>query len=366
MSRPTVAEVDLQALNHNWHVLSAETQGQQLIPVIKADAYGHDVSLIVSLVNSWQIRTVAVAMVEEAIKVKQAGFAGYVIVLGPIPTEDLSLASQWNVIPMISDKQGWFDVLALAYPHPVHIKWNTGMNRLGLDYRDLGWFVEQRKLNPQIRVEAICTHLLHGDDLNQPGGYSQKQIQLFQEIERVLTDIPRKHIFNSDSFILNKQIQFLPSSYGARPGIALYGYPSVTNDWSKQLKPVMTLKTKIIHLTHVAKGEAVSYNATWLAPKDSLIAVLPIGYADGYSRHLSNKGQVFIRGVRVPLVGIVCMDYLMIDVTGVEGVSLGDDVELWGNNISLADLARKAGTIPYELLTALTARVPRRLKTESQ
>ncbi len=360
MSRPTVAEINIQALENNWNVLIQIKNSKQLIPVIKANAYGHGVSAVAANLQKWGAQSCAVAMLEEAQMVRAAGFLGRILILGPIPNSDFSEIKKWDVIPVIGDKENLFDLGQAGYKGPVHIKWDTGMNRLGLKQGDEEWLYQFKKAHPAITFQAFCTHFLKSSDYESADGFCQKQINEFKKIEILFPDIIEKHIFNTDSLFANHQTKILPeSSYGARPGLSLYGYSSYSSEWTKKLKPVMTLKTKIVHLIKVKSGEIVSYNASWKASRDSVIGVLPIGYADGYPRSLSNKGQVFLHQMRVPLVGIVCMDYLMIDVTDVTQAMVGDDVELWGNNISLDFLAQTSGTIVYELLTALTARVPR-------
>lgn len=361
MSRPTVAEIDLQAFANNWKVLTQIQKADRLIPVIKANAYGHGSVVLAQELQRLGAKQVAVALVEEAEVVRKAGFSGQILILGPFAKEGILLARQLNCTPIIGDKQNLLNLVAGGFSGPVHVKWDTGMNRLGLVEDDVDWLKEQLQKNPQLKVQAFCTHFLRGEDLGQDLGYCGQQLARFQKIESAFPEVSEKHVLNTDAFFANAQHRKLADSYGARPGLSLYGYTSVINEWSKKLQPVMTLKTKIVHFIKVKAGQSVSYNASWMAQRDSVIAVLPIGYADGYPRSLSNKGQVFVREQTVPLVGIVCMDYLMIDVTDVPAVQLDDEVELWGKNLPLTHLAQIAGTITYELMTALTSRVPRKI-----
>lgn len=360
MSRPTVAEINLKALANNWNLISSLQDPSRLIPVIKANAYGHGADVIAQTLKEYGAVQVAVALLEEAASLRQLGYLEKIIVLGPISKSDIIEAQQLAVSPFLSDKQSLLDFIEAQFIGDIHIKWNTGMNRLGLSEDDTVWLRKLMIQNPNLQIQAFCTHLKRGEDLGQSDGESEKQLQVFARIENQFPEITYKHLSNSDGFFANIEHQRLSANYGARPGISLYGYTSYKSLQTQKLIPVMTLKTKIVQLKQVSKGQSVSYNGTWMADEDSVIAVLPIGYADGYPRSLSNKGQVFVRGQLVPLVGIVCMDYIMIDVTKIKSVYVGDEVELWGKNVSLEKLASSAGTITYEMTSALTARVPRK------
>jgi alanine racemase len=361
VSRATIAEIDLQALASNWKLLTSFQSPERLIPVIKANAYGHGAEAIAIKLQDWQVSRVAVAMLEEAIAVRAAGYVGQILILGPVAKSEISDLIQLQCTPIIGDKQCLLDLAGANFNYPVHIKWDTGMNRLGLVAKDIDWLQTFLQRHEGIQVQAFCTHFLKADDFGQVGGYCERQIEQFQKIEKQFPNLREKHIFNTDAFFANQKLKRLPDDYGARTGLSLYGFSGLHLESTQQLQPVMTLKSKIVHLARVPKGESVSYNAAWTAQRDSTIAVLPIGYADGYPRSLSNKGQVFVRDRLVPLVGIVCMDYVMIDVTDVTQIELGDEAELWGKNLSLASLAQAANTIPYELMTALTSRVPRKI-----
>lgn len=366
MARPTVAEIDIVALANNWSVLTQIQKAEDIIPVIKANAYGHGVVAFAQTLQNWGVQRVAVALFEEAEELRRSGFQGEILVLGPFATSDIPAAQELALTPMVGDREFLLALAEAKFAKAIHIKWDTGMHRLGLAEEETGWLRKVLEQYPHLKVQAFCTHFLKGDDFGLPDGYSEAQLQCFQRIEAQFPEVSEKHIFNSDSFFANQERARLPFSqgsfsYGARTGLSLYGYCGLKTSKSSLLQPVMTLKTKVVHLVRVNKGAGVSYNATWTAKRDSLIAVLPIGYADGYPRSLSNKGQVFIRGEVVPLVGTVCMDYLMIDVTDIPSVQIGDEVELWGKKIPLETLAKAAGTITYELVTALTSRVPRKV-----
>lgn len=360
MSRPTFAEIDLSALENNWNLFREIQTIDKIVPVIKANAYGHDDRLVAHHLQALGAQHCAVAMVEEAQRVREAGFGGSILILGPFSKSEIPFLKKWRCTPVVGEKQNLIDLEAESFIDPIHIKWDTGMNRLGFQAEESHWLKVFMETHPQVDIQAFCTHFLKALDYSDSSGHSAHQLELFKKIEAQFPEVKKKHLLNSDSFFLNQDFPRVPGSYGARLGISLYGYSGIKNAWTQRLRPVMTLKTKIVHILKVPKGQSVSYNASWVAPRDSRIAVLPIGYADGYPRSLSNKGQVFVRGQIVPLVGIVCMDYLMIDITDVAQAKQEDDVELWGNHLPLSSLAEASGTIVYELMTALTARVPRK------
>ncbi len=216
----------------------------------------------------------------------------------------------------------------------------------------------------KVRVTGVCTHLQCGEDLGDKDGYSSSQLERYKAVvEAFPQDEYIHHAFNSSSLINLKKFDLDPEfPFGVRPGISLYGYPPVATSMS--LIPVMSLYSKIVNLHQIKKGEVVSYGATWKAQRDSLIGVVPIGYADGYFRMLSNSATVLVSDDVCPLVGRVCMDYVMVDLTDIKTeVHLGDPVILLGENanhiITAEQLAEKSDTISYEILTSVGERVPR-------
>jgi alanine racemase len=243
----------------------------------------------------------------------------------------------------------------------VHLKVDTGMGRLGIPLNLWPAFLSELKQNPRIQIEGILSHFSMTDEEDP---FTHDQWRGFQEAVAVAKKfkISYKYLHMANSATL----MTFPSYSGnlVRPGIMLYGaYPSPTFQSLIRLKPVMTLKTHIHFIKKVSPGKKISYGGTFVTKRESRIATLPIGYADGYSRHLSNQGEVLIRGKRVPVVGKVCMDFIMVDVTDLPKVSIGDEVILMGSQgreqITAEEIAEKIGSISYEVLCSIGKRVPR-------
>jgi alanine racemase len=246
--------------------------------------------------------------------------------------------------------------------YPVHIKIETGMGRLGVLPRELPDLVGRPEFRATLRLEGLMTHLADAD--HSDPAHTERQLAQFQQVldtlrQRGLT-LPLVHAANSAGII-----KYPASRYSlVRPGIMLYGYHTLAKDEAApELRPVLTWKTTIAHLRRIQPGDSISYNRTFVASRQSHIAVLPVGYADGYNRLLSNRGMVLIGGRRVPVVGRVCMDMIMVDVTDVPGAEIGQETVLIGQQgqerITAADLAAWQQTIPYEVLCAIGTRVPR-------
>ncbi len=371
MGRPTKAQISLEALTHNWSLFNNQKDAQSfIIPVLKANAYGHGaVPLALHLQQNAGIKSCAVALIEEAIELRNAGFQQEIFLLGPFLKTQIKELIEFKITPFICNKNGLQNLVTTSehihFPVPIHLKIDTGMNRLGVKEEELDEIISILELNKKIvHLEGLCSHFLNGENLGSPQGSSEEQFLLFSKLVQKFQSFKnlKIHMANSDGFLRNTDCHRLPTYYGSRIGLALYGYSSLDKGLALKLKPVMTLTSTIVHINQVKKGETVSYNGTWKAPVDSTIAVIPIGYADGYRRLLSNKGRVLVRGQIVNVVGTVCMDYFMIDVTQLNHqtkINLGEEVELWGPNINLKQLASSIETIPYELLTTLSSRVPR-------
>jgi alanine racemase len=388
MGRPTQALILLKALTNNWRLVKQYASPKApLIPVLKANAYGHGAVIVALHLQKLGVKAVAVALIEEVRELRKAGFKKPIFLLGPFDQGQVKDLIKFKVTPIIGSIES-LRILILAghktkdnpkdksrdkskikskIKFPVHLKWDTSMNRLGFRIEELLDVINLLETASHIEVKGLCTHLLRGEDLGDPDGFSARQVKAFQQVVGHFKENNRYqrldlHVFNSDAFFQHLRKPIYPLDFGTRLGLGLYGYTSVETELSKKLKPVMKLCSKIAQIKIIQKGESVSYNATWTAQRDSVIAVVPMGYADGYRRTLSNKGQVLVRGMLVSVVGIVCMDYFMIDVTDVHRqnpLTLGEDVELWGPHVDLKELAKKIDTIPYELLTTLGPRVAR-------
>jgi alanine racemase len=370
MRRPTTAEINLDVLEYNFtQIRRRVSQGIKILAVVKANAYGHGAVRISSELEHLGVDFLGVATCEEGIELRKASIATPIIVLGGFFKGQSVYAKQYDLIPVIYNLESAKELSQCAHKSnskvKIHVKIDTGMGRLGILPSETKLFFQHlMKLNT-LEIEGIISHLADNNQDNQSGlEFTQRQASLFkQQIEELhqMGIHPRyEHLANSAA-IIEKHPDFFNL---VRPGIMIYGaYPSKKFEQVIDLKPVMSLKTKIISLKKVAKGTSISYGRTFVCKKESIIATLPIGYADGYKRSLSNKGEVLIRERKVPIVGVVCMDLVMVDVTEVPGVSLGDDVVLMGSQgdkkITVEEIAEKTGTISYEVLCGISPRVPR-------
>lgn len=367
LGRPTVAEIDLGALAFNYRQVQKRIpRGVKILGVVKADAYGHGVIPVSRKLEQLGAEYLAVAMSDEGVYLRQGGIKTPILLLGGIYQEDVDWVFQFNLTPVVFQKESLFLLAKNAEKRrkrvKVHLKVDTGMGRLGVSLDQWPAFLEEVNRFPRLEVEGILSHYSMADELEDP--FTQKQWEAFKKAltiaESMGFDFKYKHISNSAGLIA------FPSWSGnlVRPGIVLYGsYPSPDFRSLIKLKPVMTLKTCIGLLKRVPLGERISYGGTYATKRESLVGVLPIGYADGYNRKLSNQGEVLIRGQRAPVVGRVCMDYIMADVTDIPGVSLGDEAVLMGRQgggqISAEEIAEKIGTLSYEVLCLVGKRVPR-------
>lgn len=320
--------------------------------VIKADAYGHGAVNVARLLRDLSARF-AVAIIEEAIALREAGIASPIVVLeGPHQPRECQLAQQNNcVMVMHSEQQLKWARECGAHERPdIWIKVDSGMHRLGFSLDETPTMLA-RYASVINRETVLVTHLASADDIHSD--FTQRQLRAFKVISDA-SGLPVS-IANSPAAIA------WPQSRGDwnRLGVALFGSgpPSVAG--SLVLRPAMTLRSSVIALREIPRGDAVGYGQTWTATRDSVIATVGIGYADGYPRHCPNGTPVMINGQRASLAGRVSMDMITIDVTDVPNVKPGDRVELWGEHIAIDEIADYAGTIGYELMTRVSARVPR-------
>ena len=358
--RPTQALVDLSALRHNY-LWASELVGQgiTIFGVVKANAYGHGAVQVSKVLESLGVNALAVATPEEGIELREAGLSVPILLLGGPMEATATLLQEYKLTPVLYNReQIEFLAKGLSSSLSVQLKIDSGMTRLGILPSELTEFLSQLARFPHLRLEGVLTHLAKADVTFE--GETEQQYRVFanaeQEIHRAFPDAKIFHLANSAAILGQK----LGGWNGARPGIMLYGAnPHPRLEAAKKLKAVMSFSTEIISLKTVAAGTAVSYGGDWVAPRTSRIAVLPVGYADGYPRHLSNKGKVLIRGQLLPVLGRVCMDLTMVDVTDLKEVALGDKVLLWGPGLPAEQVAEWAGTIAYELFCGVSRRVPR-------
>jgi len=367
MGRPTVAEIDLRALAFNFRQVQKRIpKGVKIMGVVKADAYGHGAIPVSLQLERLGVEYLGVAMSDEGVHLRQGGVKAPILLLGGVYQEDVDWIFRFHLTPVVFQK----DSIQLLNQEAekrrkkvkVHLKVDTGMGRLGVSLRQWPAFLEEIKRFPKIEVEGILSHYAMADETENP--FNRKQWEAFQRAVSIAesTGIHSKYQHISNSAGLTAFSTW--SGNMVRPGIILYGcHPSPVFRKLIRLKPVMTLKTRIGLLKWVSSGQKISYGGTYITRRQSLIATLPIGYADGYSRRLSNQGEVLIRGRRAPVVGRVCMDYIMADVTDIRGVSQGDETVLMGRQgreeITAEEIGEKIGSISYEVLCLVGKRVPR-------
>jgi alanine racemase len=378
-TRPTWAEVSRDALRANYRVLRSQAAcvDADVIAVIKANAYGHGADEALATLSAEGCGWFAVTCLDETCPLQSQSPGCRVLLLSGVYEGEADEIVRRGFTPVLalSQQLAWLATATVdrAEPFRVHLEIDTGMARQGIPWNDreaLRSFATTLQKHPALSLEAVMTHFASPEDETSP--------QTAQQIDRFRTALvtlgaagctpPVLHAGNSASLFVGPQahaLRALAADYGAklllRPGIALYGYgPHATE---RGLSPVLSWKTRITALRTIAAGEPVSYNATFHAKRPTHIALLPVGYADGYNRLLSNSGEVLVRGQRVPVAGRVTMDQIMIDVTAVAGVAIGDEAVLLGRQggqrIDAEEMAALTRTITYEVLCAIGARVPR-------
>jgi len=377
LHRATVAEIHLPNLRHNVQALRTLLKPDvQLMAVVKADAYGHGALPCTRAVLDAGADTLGVGIVAEGIELREQGIQAPIQVLVGIFPDEVDDLIQHNLTTTLHSRS-LAETLSqraglLGKEVGVHIKVDTGMGRLGVAPDQLPGLVEFIAGLKNIRIESIFTHFSSAD--NEDPAFTQNQIERFQSALDQLTkakfNIPLAHCANSAALL-----QFPESQYDlVRPGICLYGalpapglatvIESLTAKNKKfSLRPVMQWKTRILTINSLPKGSPVSYGKKFVTQRDSRIATLPVGYADGLERLLTHRMQVLVRGHKVPQVGTICMDMCMMDVTDIAEAQEGDEVVLFGQqgkeSITVDAMAAQAGTISYEILCGVGKRVPR-------
>lgn len=365
--RPTFAEIDLNALRANYRALSAHANRASVMAVVKADAYGHGAIEIARALRKQDCAHFGVATIEEARELRAAGVTERIYLLAGYFAEQVSDIVALDITAPIFDLSliEPLDHAAAAAGRAgfcVHLEFDTGATRLGILPADFSAAAEHLHRATSLKVEGASTLLANAGDPASP--ITDRQLAVFRDALATFRaagfDLPVRHVANSAAMVLRADAHFSLM----RPGLALYGLPPVQAVREHvELHPVMTLKTRVLQVKRVGAGSGVSYGHTFVAPRDSVIGVLAVGYADGYRRGLQHGGEVMIRGRRAPIVGAVCMDLTMVDLTDVPGVEIGDEAILWGGTgeamISVNDVARLAQTISYEMLCTVGRRVPR-------
>lgn len=382
MYRRTYAEINLDHLEHNIRVLQKSfPQAPFLCPMVKANAYGHGDVQLARFLETLGIEHLGVCLIEEGLLLRNFGVKAEILVFRGFDREGAEKIIQYNMTPVVST---WDHIehleAAASTPVGIHLKFDTGMNRLGFLPEEAQKLFDRLWQNKKIRLNAVLTHLFHGEDAHDPNGDSARQLRALNEITQVFKpfnifyhSLNSAGILNSLSLMkkgeAKKDHPLFMQNWGLRPGLMIYGYNPIDDKSVGDLKPVMSLKSQVGTYRRLKAGESVSYGGTWKAKKDSVIAVVPIGYADGFHRILSNQAWVGFAGKKVPVVGVVCMDFIMLDVTEVVGNKdlkefKDQEVILFGYSsdgqfYSPEELAKDAKTITWEMLTSVGERVPR-------
>lgn len=367
--RPTWAEISLPALKSNYRKLkSALTPGTGLMAVVKADAYGHGAAECASALEEQGADWFGVALIEEGVALRRSGIRTPIFCLGGFWSGQAEIVIANDLTPAIFRLDAAEELNARAVAddvvYPFHLKVDTGMGRLGVPFVDVADFARELKRFAGLRMDGLLTHFADADG-GDPA-YTREQVVRFEAAGEILAGLgftPKwKHLANSAG------LHAYPEAHGnlARAGATLYGLTRdvlAPGSYSHGLAPVLSLRSRVIQLKTVPAGTPLGYGRTFVTAHESRIGTIPAGYADGFRRAFSNNGQVIVRGGFAPVVGRVSMDLTIIDLTGIEGASLGDEVTLIGENGGLAlraeDLAARIGTISYEIVTGISSRVPR-------
>ncbi|MHB9036027.1 MAG: alanine racemase [Armatimonadota bacterium] len=366
MSIITYAEVDLSAIRDNIRAVRARVgEGVKIMPAVKANGYGHGAVQVSKACLDSGADVLCVSSLEEGAELREAGFDAPIMTLGCSPNDAAESLVKYGITSTVCDisfaKSISNAAVRLGKTATCHIKVDTGMGRIGVRLEDAVDFVRAVAGLPSVMVEGLFTHFPCSDE--QDRSFTLAQVETFRDVafrlKRAGVEISLLHTSNSGGILTFPEADFS----AVRPGIIVYGhYPSCEVAKSIPVREALTLKTRIVFLKDAERGTGISYGRTHTLKRRSKVATLPVGYGDGYSRLLSNKGEAAVRGVRVPLIGRVCMDQCMIDVTDVPGVECGDEVILYGGGydyLSVSRIAEKIGTISYEVLCNIGQRVPR-------
>jgi alanine racemase len=357
----TLMEISLDALAHNLNFYKSKLNpGTRIMVMVKAFSYGSGSAEVAALLQFHQVDYLAVAYADEGVTLRQHGISLPVMVLNP-SSETFDTLLEYNLEPEIYSfriLQEFATFLSgKEKQHHIHLKIDTGMRRLGFEPEQADALLSELKKYPQLKVASIFSHLAGAED-PQHADFSQRQIQKLKQtaekLESALGYKVIKHILNSAGIIRYPEGHFDM----VRLGIGLYGV-EVNNLEQEGLQAVSTLKTSISQIKHIPAGETIGYGRKGVAKQDMQLATIAIGYADGFDRRFSNgKGQALVNGKRAPVIGNVCMDMTMVDITGIEAEE-GDDVVIFGRDLPITELAKNIGTIPYEILTGVGERVKR-------
>jgi alanine racemase len=366
VTRPAWVEVDLKAISENLKAVRQKVGSRKIMGTVKANAYGHGLVEVAKLLEAEGIDMLGVSILDEAMHLRQAKIQSPILIMGTILAEEAERAVALDVRPTLNSFSVAESMNEVCRRRgrvvKAHVKIDTGMGRFGEFPDNAVAYLSRLRTLEHLQIEGIYTHFPVADERNDP--FTQAQIEMFRRVIDALAEnghhIPIQHAANS-SAILN-----YPESYFnmVRPGNTLYGlYPSENVERNLPLKPALSWKSRVLTIKQIPKDWSVSYGRTYIAPEEKRIAIVPVGYADGYNRHLSNRGQVLIRDCRAPIIGLVCMDQFMVDVSEIPEVAVGDEVVLIGRQgneeITADEIGRQLGTINYEIICGINCRVPR-------
>lgn len=363
--RPTWAEIDLDAFARNVHTVTSRLPaGSKLIAVLKADAYGHGAVELARRCPGDRVAMLATVTFEEAAELHDAGVALPLLVMGPMQEAQVALAAERGFTIGIPGPEELAIAVRVALERDVkiHLKLDSGMGRMGVTASELPRAIELIHAARGLKIEAIYTHFANASDPSDD--FTDRQTSAFEqmlaELRAAGIDAPLHHMANSAA-VMRGLVR--PGDY-ARAGLVLYGgQPVDPAGDAPQTEPILRWRTEIVRIKELPTGSAVGYGTTFHTTRPSRIATLPVGYADGYNRLNSNRGEVLVRGRRAPVVGRVSMDLVTIDLTDIPGAAVGDEVILLGRQdrevVSAEEIAGRIGTISYEVFCNISARVPR-------
>jgi alanine racemase len=367
--RPTVARVDLAAITSNLQAIQSfvargARHAPKIIAVVKANAYGHGAPEVARALENAGAALLACADIEEGIALRQAGVRAPILVFGALSVSDLDGIFMHNLTPTISTPSAARALQAAAARHrvrlPCHLKIDTGMNRLGFRHDNVGSTLPEVAGSPNLSIEAVYTHFATADTPDHPAFGEQRERfeATLQKLPEIGIQAVAKHAANSAALLRDERIWY----DFVRPGLLLYGVVPPPLAATLPLRPALSLLSRIVAVKGIRAGEASGYGLKVPFGEPASIAIVPAGYADGLDLRLAGRGYMLVRGRRAPIVGSVCMDMTMIDVTGME-VATGDEVVIIGEqgdeSIGVREMAAAVGTIPYELLCRVGSRIQR-------
>ncbi|MFB3897823.1 MAG: alanine racemase [bacterium] len=356
----TWCEVDLNAISNNLAQIRSKIGKQRnLIAVIKADAYGHGAIEVAKLAQKVNAKYLGLATYDEAIALRQKGIKTPILVLSCCQTYEIDAVIEYQLTPNICDYTVGKKLSLAASKQKTklnfHTEIDTGIGRVGAYYSEAANLIQQLTHLPALQLQGVFTHFASADEDRDFTFLQFKRYQkVLTELEQNGITVPFRHVANSASVLSYPELYL----DGARPGLIIYGlYPAKSMQRKAKLIEAMSFKSRVIYLKHALPGRTISYGRTYITNRNTTIATISVGYRTGYPRLLSNHGDVLIHGKRVPIIGRICMDQLMVDVTKIPNIKLGDEVVLFGKQdkgcIGIDEVAQKASTISYDIICAV-------------